>query len=103
MAQVIWTEPALSDLNEIADYIALDKFSAAQRLIQQIFSSVERLEQFPESGRIPPELEHSRYREIIVGPCRIFYRSDNEQNKVYILYVMRGEMQLRKYLIDEQA
>jgi len=37
MAQVIWTEPALSDLNEIADYIALDKFSAAQRLIQQIF------------------------------------------------------------------
>jgi len=103
MAQVIWTEPALSDLNEIADYIALDKFSAAQRLIQQIFSSVERLEQFPESGRIPPELEHSRYREIIVGPCRIFYRSDNEQNKVYILYVMRGERQLRKYLIDEQA
>ena len=90
MAQVIWTEPALSNLNEIADYIALDKFSAAQRLIQQIFSSVERLEQFPESGRIPPELEHSRYREIIVGPCRIFYRSDNEQNKVYILYVIRG-------------
>ncbi len=103
MAQVIWTEPALSDLNEIADYIALDKFSAAQRLIQQIFSSVERLEQFPESGRIPTELEHSRYREIIVGPCRIFYRSDNEQNKVYILYVMRGERQLRKYLIDERA
>ncbi len=103
MAQVIWTEPALSNLNEIADYIALDKFSAAQRLIQQIFSSVERLEQFPESGRIPPELEHSRYREIIVGPCRIFYRSDNEQNKVYILYVMRGERQLRKYLIDERA
>lgn len=103
MAQVIWTEPALSDLNEIADYIALDKFSAAQRLIQKIFSSVERLEQFPESGRIPPELEHSRYREIIIGPCRIFYRSDNEQNKVYILYVMRGERQLRKYLIDERA
>lgn len=103
MAQVIWTEPALSDLNKIADYIALDKFSAAQRLIQQIFSSVERLEQFLESGHIPPELEHSRYREIIVGPCRIFYRSDNEPNKAYILYVMRGERQLRKYLIDERA
>jgi toxin ParE1/3/4 len=103
MAHVIWTEPALSDLNEIADYIALDKFNAAQRLIQQVFSSVERLEQFPESGRIPPELEHSQYREIIVGPCRIFYRSDSKQNKVYILYVMRGERQLRKYLIDERA
>jgi toxin ParE1/3/4 len=103
MADVIWTEPALSDLNDIADYIALDKFSAAQRLVQQVFASVDRLEKFPESGRIPPELESTQYREIIVGPCRIFYRSDNEQNKVFILYVMRGERQLRKYLIDERA
>ena len=94
MAQVIWTEPALSNLNEIADYIALDKFNAAQRLIQQVFSSVERLEQFPESGRVPPELEHTQYREIIVGPCRIFCRSDNEQNKIFILYVLRGKREL---------
>jgi len=103
MAHVIWTEPALPDLNEIADYIALDKFNAAQHLIQQVFSSVERLKQFPESGRIPPELEHSRYREIIVGPCRIFYRSNSKQDKVFILYVMRGERELRRYLIDERA
>ena len=103
MAHVIWTEPALSDLNDIADYIALDKFSAAQHLIQQVFSSVERLEQYPESGRIPPELEHSQYREIIVGPCRIFYRNDKKQNKVFILYVMRGERELRRYLIDGRA
>jgi len=103
MALVIWTEPALSDLNEIANYIALDKFNAAQRLIQQVFTSVERLDQFPESGRIPSELEHSQYRGIIVGPCRIFCRSDSKQDKVFILYVMRGERLLRKYLIDERA
>ena len=101
MAQVIWTEPALSDLNEIAEYIALDKMSAARRLVQRVFTCVERLEQFPESGRMPSELERSKYREIIVGPCRIFYRTD--QNKVYILYVMRGEKQLRKYLLEERA
>jgi toxin ParE1/3/4 len=101
MAQVIWSEPALSDLSEIAEYIALDKMSAARRLIQRIFSSVERLEEFPESGRRPPELENSKYREIIVGPCRVFYRVD--QSKVFILYVMRGERQLRKYLLDERA
>ena len=101
MAQVIWTEPALSDLSEIAEYIALDKMSVARRLMQRIFSCVERLEQFPESGRRPPELENSRYREIIVGPCRVFYRVD--QSKVYILDVMRGERRLRKYLLDERA
>lgn len=101
MAQIIWTEPALTDLNKIAEYIALDKISAAQRLVQHVFSSVERLEKFPESGRKPPELEHSKYRELIVGPCRIFYRID--QSKVYILYVMRGERQLRNHLLKERA
>ncbi len=101
MAQIIWTEPALSDLNEIAEYIALDKIDAARRLLKKVFSSVERLEHFPESGRIPPELGFSIYREIIVGPCRIFYRID--ENEVYILSVMRGEMQLRKYLLDDRT
>jgi toxin ParE1/3/4 len=100
MAQIVWTEPALSDLNEIAEYIALDKPNAARRLVERVFSGVDRLEQFPELGRIPPELDRSNYRKIIVGPCRIFYRAD--QGKVFIIYVMRGEKQLRQYLLDER-
>ena len=76
MDQVIWTEPALYDLDGIAEYIAFDKVDAAQRLVQKIFENVEHLERFPESGRILPELESSLYREIIVGPCRIFYRCE---------------------------
>jgi toxin ParE1/3/4 len=72
MARIIRTEPALSDLNEIAEYIALDKLNAARRLVKQVFSGVDRLEQFPESGRIPPELKRSKYREIIVGPFQVF-------------------------------
>jgi toxin ParE1/3/4 len=98
MAQVIWTEPALLDLSEIAEYIALDKPSAATNLVQKVFSSTERLEQFPESGRKPPDLINSRYLEIVVTPCRIFYRIEN--GKVFILYVMRSERNLRKYLLD---
>jgi len=58
------------------------------------FPALIVLQQFPESGRVPPELEQSKYREIIVGPCRVFYRVD--QDKVYMLYVMRGERVLRK-------
>ncbi len=98
MAQVIWTEPALSDLDAIAEYIALDKLSAAVILVQKVFSSTDRLEQFPESGRKPPEFKKSRYLEIIVNPCRIFYRIEGD--KVYILYVMRSERKLRKYLLN---
>ncbi|MDJ0807361.1 MAG: type II toxin-antitoxin system RelE/ParE family toxin [Gammaproteobacteria bacterium] len=102
MAQVIWTEPALSDLNEIAEYIALDNSDAASLLVQEVFSTVDRLETHPKSGRRPPELEKkSVYREVIVGPCRIFYRI--EKDNVYILYVMRGERELRVFLLEDRG
>ncbi|MFB1001402.1 MAG: type II toxin-antitoxin system RelE/ParE family toxin [Pseudomonadales bacterium] len=100
MAQVIWTEPALIDLDEVAEYIALDKPSAAKKLVEDIFLRVELLHQSPNSGRKPPELERLRYREVIVGPCRIFYRFTNK--KVYILYVMRSERELRNYILTER-
>ena len=100
MVEVIWTKPALSDVNEIAEYIALDNFSAAQSLVQKIFLSSDKLEQFPELGRTPPELANSRYKELIIGPCRVFYRYT--EAKVFILYVMRSERQLRRFLLDER-
>ncbi len=101
MAQVIWTDPALSDLDEIAGYIALDNFPAAQQLVRRVFSDVERLEQFPESWRIPPDLADSLCREVVVEPCRVIYRYDKSEDKAYVLHVMRSERQLRKYLIGK--
>ncbi len=59
MAQIIWTEPALLDLNNIAEYIALDKPRAASHLVKILFSNTERLEDFPESGLITPKLTNS--------------------------------------------
>jgi len=98
MAQIIWTDPALEDLNEIAEYIALDKPSAARNLVREVFSKVKRLEDFPNSGRKPPELNKTRYRELIFPPCRVFYRIEEE--KVFILYVMRSERKLRKFILE---
>lgn len=99
MAEIIWTEPALQELDAIADYIALDNPVAASHLVKEVFDKVERLESFPKSGRIPPELPHSVYRELVVPPCRIFYREDEQQ--VFVLYVMREERQLRAFMLSE--
>jgi toxin ParE1/3/4 len=93
MAEIIWTEPALSDLDAIADYIALDKPDAARRLVQRVFEHVEKLTTHPKSGSVPRELRGSRYRQIIEPPCRVFYRYDGE--RVFILHVIRGEGPLR--------
>jgi len=94
MAELIWTEPALSDLDTIADYIALDNPEAARNLVQRVFRHVEQLVDQPESGSRPQELRTSRYRQIVEPPCRVFYRYDGE--RVFLLHVMRGEMSLRR-------
>ena len=94
MAQVIWTEPALHDLDAIADYIALDDPQAARGLVQRVFQHVGQLAEHPDSGSRPPEMRRSRYRQIVEVPCRVFYRYDG--TRVFILYVMRGEMRFRK-------
>ncbi|MCL2898116.1 type II toxin-antitoxin system RelE/ParE family toxin [Brenneria tiliae] len=97
MAEIVWTEPALDQLNEIAEYIALDNPMAASSLVRKVFAKVERLERFPQSGSEPPELPNSVYREVVCSPCRVFYR--NDEDAVIILHVVREERQLRRYLL----
>jgi plasmid stabilization system protein ParE len=94
MAEIVWAEPALNDLDAIADYIALDNPEAASALVQRVFAHVDQLVKHPDSGSKPQELRGWRYRQIIEPPCRVFYRHDGEL--VYILYVMRSERRLRK-------
>ena len=98
MVEIVWTSPALDQLEEIAEYIALDKPEAASGLVKEIFSTVNRLTQFPNSGHIPSELPNSIYRELYVKPCRIFYR--REGDTVFIVHIMREERQLRQFLLN---
>ena len=70
MAEIIWTEPALCDLDSIADYIALDKPAAAKAWVERVFRHVEQLAQQPESGSVPKELRDARYRQIVEHPAR---------------------------------
>lgn len=101
MAEIAWSEPALADLDAIADYIALENPVAAAELVKRIFGHVEQLADHPESGSRPQELKRSRYRQMVEPPCRVFYRHDG--HKVFILYVMRSERLLRKGQLATRA
>lgn len=101
MAEIIWSEPALSDLDAVADYIALENPVAASELVKRIFGHVEQLVDHPESGSRPRELKRSRYRQIVEPPCRIFYRHDG--HKVFILHVIRFERLLRRGQLASRA
>ncbi len=97
MARVIWAEPALQDLDVIADYIALDKPDVARKLVQNVFARDGKLQRFPRMGSVPPELSDLPYRQLYIPPCRVFYRI--EKDKVYIVHVMRGEQLMRRELL----
>jgi addiction module RelE/StbE family toxin len=101
MAEIVWSEPALSDLDAIGDYIALENPAAATELVQRVFAHVEQLADHPESGSRPQELKRSRYRQIVEPPCRVFYRYDGKT--VFVLHVMRSERLLRSRQLAARA
>ena len=90
---MVWSAPALDDLDEIAAWIAADNPRAASRLVERALAAVERLKEHPDSGRRVPELETTRYREVVIPPCRIIYR--RAESTLLIVNVVRGERLLR--------
>lgn len=95
MAEIVWTEPAIADLEAIADYIAIQDPEAAKAVVRRIVTHVKQLADHPKSGPRPKELgPKSRYRQIVEPPCRVFYRHDGDQ--VHVVHVMRTERLLRR-------
>ena len=96
--QVIWTDPALERVAEIAVYIARDDPDAADRWTLGLFDAVERLVDFPESGRMVPELATRDVRELIFGAYRVFYRVGAA---VEVLSVRHGSQLIRSAEVCE--
>jgi len=94
VAEVVWAEPALADLDAIADYIAIENPAAASALVRRVLTRVQQLVDHPQSGSRPLEFPRAtRYRQLVEPPCRILYRQDGA--RVIILHVMRSERKLR--------
>ncbi|OGW38575.1 MAG: plasmid stabilization protein [Nitrospirae bacterium RBG_13_39_12] len=77
--KIIWSPLAIDRASEIAEYIAQDKPSAAEKWINTIFSKVEQLRSSPEIGKIVPEIRNEQFRELIYGNYRIIYRVEKKQ------------------------
>ena len=101
MARIVWTDPAIQELDAIADFIALDKPEAARQVVKQVVAAIGRLRRFPLLGSPAPELRGLPYRQLVVPPCRIFYRL--EKASVYIVHILRGEQLVRRELFPSPA
>ena len=85
---------AVRDLEEIHTWYANQAVpSMGESLLKEIISQIERLADFPESGRVVPEFGIANLREIIYPPYRIVYRLD--ENRLRIVRVWRSERLLK--------
>lgn len=99
--RIVWSPLALERVEDISQYIAEDKPDAAVKWVDGLFATVERLADFPESGRIVPEVGARRIREVVFGTYRVIY-STKEQ--IDILTIRRSSQLLRlSELGDEEA
>ncbi|MCB9757885.1 MAG: type II toxin-antitoxin system RelE/ParE family toxin [Candidatus Omnitrophica bacterium] len=79
MGKIIWAPSALNDIESIAEYIERDSVDQAALFVTRIIEMTDRLEKFPESGRIIPEIKMKDCREIIYGAYRLMYRINKEE------------------------
>ena len=71
--KIIWSPTAVTKLSDIVTYISQDNPIQAEIWADKVFNAVERLSDYPNSGRIVPEVNAEKVREIILGNYRIIY------------------------------
>jgi toxin ParE1/3/4 len=92
--KVAWSYVALGNLIDTNRYIAQEDKDAARKVIILLYEAGNKLKEFPEKGRIVPELRREKVREIFCLQYRIIYRI--EPKRIYILTVRHMKQRLAK-------
>ncbi len=95
---VVWAPRALSQLESICDYIALDSPVYARIFAKKVVFLVELLPAYPKTGRMVPEYNLPDLREKIYGDYRIVYRI--VETTIEIVAICHGARQLERVLPD---
>ncbi len=91
---VIWSVTAKDDLKNIHDYIAKDSKFYALKISQEFIEKSEILEQFPQMGRIVPEIGDKNIRELVLYSYRLLYKLS--PNRIEVLAIVHGKQNFAK-------
>jgi toxin ParE1/3/4 len=86
--KVRWARPALEDLEQIADYIALDSKYYAAAFVRDIRDAARSLRQVARRGRVVPELSEPTIRELLIGNYRLLYQL--RTSEVLVIALIHG-------------
>lgn len=97
---VKWTRQAAWDLEEIVRFMAAEQPQVSRKQFERIKLKCRQLAMNPERCRKLPELNDSglsAYRELIVAPWRVIFKSDRDM--VWILAVVDGRRDITSFLL----
>lgn len=98
MAEIRWTDEAVTWLQDIFDYIAQDSPNAAAKVVSGIYDKVQLLKDFPELGYKYKSEREGDIRILLYGHYRIAYLIKGKKN-VVILGVFHGALDIDRYLV----
>ena len=93
--KVFWTNKAIEQLKAIHNYHAQTSPEYATRLVDLITKRSEQIANFPNSGRMLPEINLEQTREIIEANYRIIYYVGVD--RIDVLAVVHGQQKLSSF------
>lgn len=93
---VFWTDTAQGDLTALIEHIYQDSPQNARTIFHTIRERSKSLTQFPQRGRVVPELTDIglfTYRELIVERWRLIYKIDEDRVFVTALFDSRQNIE----------
>ena len=92
---VTWSPKARLELADIWNYVKQDSGANALQILHDIAAAVDRLEEYPFSGRMVPEWKQPILRELIVGNYRVMHSIEPEEIIVFTVRHSRRRLPRR--------
>jgi toxin ParE1/3/4 len=94
--RLVWSPEAIEDIESIASYIERDSLWYAKAVATRIVEMAETIPEYPEIGRVVPEVADDAVRERFVYSYRIIYRI--EPDRILIAAVVHGSRLLQPFV-----
>lgn len=91
---IIWTVLAYKDLQNIVEYISQDSMYYAMAFYDDVMDTAQTLNEFPQRGRVVPEMDDPEMREIFIHRYRLIYQI--QKDRIIIQTIIHGARNFMK-------
>jgi plasmid stabilization system protein ParE len=96
--EVVWSNEAINDLENIAEYINKDSLINAKIVVTKFVDLIGNLGHHPKLSSIVQELNKDNIRQKLVYDWRVIYKVDDKSKRVIVLTIIHGKRQFNKLI-----